>query len=353
MKKILFTCLMAAASGLFFGQSVYADNFDALTIGNVGTDITGATPGQGGWYTIAATTAANSAASNFQIVANNATHGKVLSILGSAGTTGTKQVNQNSKLVSVWGSRTAGNNVLQYEFDIFSGAATSSQNTGRIYLWDSVANKCLIGFSFNMTSKQHTLVAYSNPADVNGQAGNDDGNWGYTFNQALNANTWYKVGLAWDSVSGEISYKIIDESTGLVVLDEIYQGKGMGATPDLANIQVLAVPNSTVTSNTVAVNVLFDNIKLKATEMVDLLAVNDVTNSKLKVSMYPNPTSDFIKFDTSAKIDAVELYDLSGKSVDVQLKNNEVDVRKLQKGVYLVKVKMNDGSTSTNKIIKE
>ncbi len=352
MKKILFSCLLASTSSLFFSQSIFTDNFESLTLGNLGTDITGVTAGQGGWYITAATTAANSAASNFQVVNNTATHGKVLSILGSAGPVGTKQINQNDKLTSVWATRTPGNDILVYEFDIFSGAATTSQNTGRIYLWDGTdANKCVIGFAFNMATKQHTLIAYSDPAEVNGGTG-EVGNWGYTFNQALEANTWYKVGIGWDSVSGEIAYKLVNEATGEVILDEFYQGAGVGATPNLANIQVQAVPNSTVTTNTVASNILFDNISLKAANVIDLLAVNDVTNTKGNIGIYPNPTSDFLKFNTSSKVEAIQIYDISGKSVNAQLIDNQVDVRNLQNGVYLVKITTAEGASS-QKFIKK
>ncbi|PZU84154.1 MAG: hypothetical protein DI529_11680 [Chryseobacterium sp.] len=352
MKKILLLAGLVSAN-FYFTQSIINDNFESLTLGNLGTDITGTTPGQGGWYTTAATAAANSAASNFQVTNNDATHGKVLSILGSAGAAGTKQINQNNKLTSVWGTRTPGNDVLQYEFDVYSGVTTASQNTARVYLWDgSAANQCLIGFALNMATKQHTLIAYSDPAEINGQTGQQIGNWGYTFNTALDADTWYKVGLAWDSNTGEIGYKIINEKTGQVVLDEIFLGAAVGATPNLSNIQVLAVPNTTVTVNTVAANLIFDNIKLKATDSIDLLAVNDVASTKTNIGIYPNPTTDFLKFDTTAKIDAIQIYDISGKSVNAKLTDKQVDVRNLQNGVYLIKITTAEG-TSSQKFIKK
>lgn len=354
MKKILFSCLLASASGLFFGQSVFTDNFEAAILGNLGTDITGTTPGQGGWLITAATTASNSAASNFQVQANNAKHGKVLSILGSASNVGTKQINQNNKLTSVWGTRTPGNDILTYEFDVFSGAATTSQNTARIYLWDgSAANKCLIGFALNMTTKQHTLISYIDPAEVNPSETGEVGNWGFTFNAALAASTWYKVGIAWDSVTGEIAYKIINEATGAIVLDQFYQGSAAGADPNLANIQVQAAPGTTPpTANSVAATILFDNIRLKATNTVDLLAVNDVVKGKTSISVYPNPTSDYLKFDSTSKVNAVQVFDVSGKSVSAVLTDNQMDVRKLQNGVYLLKITTDEG-VSTQKFIKK
>lgn len=38
-------------------QVLYTENFDNLTLGDLGTDVTGTTPGKGGWYTTGATNA--------------------------------------------------------------------------------------------------------------------------------------------------------------------------------------------------------------------------------------------------------------------------------------------------------
>lgn len=97
---------------------------------------------------------------------------------------------------------------------------------------------------------------------------------------------------------------------------------------------------------------MFDNISLKATNTIDLLAVNDVVNTKTNIGIYPNPTTDFLKFDTNAKIDAVQVFDISGKAVNAQLIDNQVDVRNLQNGVYLLKITTAEG-TSSQKFIKK
>lgn len=352
MKKILFTCLLAASAGLF-GQSIISDNIESLTLGNLNTDITGTTPGQGGWYTVAPATAPNSAVTNFQIVDNGAPHGKVVSILGSNSTTGTKAINQNNKLTSIWPNRTPGNDILQYEFDVFSGPATASQNTARVYIWDATAaNRCLIGFALNQNTKQYTLIAYSNPCQINGDCTQADGNWGYTFNTALSESTWYKVGIAWNYTTGQIYLKVIDEASATVVADNEFQGAAASATPTLANIQVLAVPNTTVTSNTVGVDVLFDNISLKATDVVSLLGVSQENTPSAQIKLYPNPTSDYLTLQTSAKINSVQIFDMSGRAVAAKLNNQTIDVRNLAKGNYIIKIDSENGVTS-QKFIKK
>ena len=59
-------------------------------------------------------------------------------------------------------------------------------------------------------------------------------------------------------------------------------------------------------------------------------------NANKKVSVYPNPTSDYLKFTSQEKVKSVSVFDASGKNVTVNLSNNEVDVRNLAKGVYTV-----------------
>ena len=47
MNKTLFIGLILS-SGLFSAQVLESDNYNSYTLGNVGTEFTGTTPGQGG-----------------------------------------------------------------------------------------------------------------------------------------------------------------------------------------------------------------------------------------------------------------------------------------------------------------
>jgi hypothetical protein len=50
MKKLLLSVALLATS-LGFSQALQSENFNGLTVGNLTTDITGATAGQGSWFT--------------------------------------------------------------------------------------------------------------------------------------------------------------------------------------------------------------------------------------------------------------------------------------------------------------
>lgn len=80
------------------------------------------------------------------------------------------------------------------------------------------------------------------------------------------------------------------------------------------------------------------------------LAVSDV--SKAKLSVYPNPTSDYLKINTAEKVSSVEVFDVAGNKVSVNYDGSSVDVKSLAKGVYLVKVSFGS-EVMVQKFIKE
>ena len=80
------------------------------------------------------------------------------------------------------------------------------------------------------------------------------------------------------------------------------------------------------------------------------LAVTDV--SKAKMAVYPNPTSDYLKINTTAKVSSVEVFDISGKKVNAELEGTTVDVQKLEAGSYIIKINGAEGTT-TQKFIKK
>lgn len=80
-----------------------------------------------------------------------------------------------------------------------------------------------------------------------------------------------------------------------------------------------------------------------------------VQDSALKTKnslIYPNPTTDFVNIKTDSKINSVSVVDITGKTVNVKLQGNQVDVRELPVGNYLINIETKDG-ISTEKFIKK
>lgn len=83
------------------------------------------------------------------------------------------------------------------------------------------------------------------------------------------------------------------------------------------------------------------------------LSINNFFSVENKVIIYPNPTSNILKVETSLTIDKVEVYNVIGRKIDTLLfNNNEVDVSDLTPGIYLLKIH-SEGSIGAKKFIKE
>ena len=82
------------------------------------------------------------------------------------------------------------------------------------------------------------------------------------------------------------------------------------------------------------------------------LSTNDTTPKIKSLSIYPNPTKGELNIKTDKKIKTSTVLDVSGRAV-LSSTTQKVDLSFLPKGAYLVKVEFADGTTSTEKVIKE
>lgn len=82
--NIFFILTVLFATQLTSAQVLYSENFNNLTLGNVGTDDTGTVAGQGGWYTKSNTNSAPYVGNNdFKIIAEPG-RGNILEVIGPA-----------------------------------------------------------------------------------------------------------------------------------------------------------------------------------------------------------------------------------------------------------------------------
>ncbi|WP_306354015.1 T9SS type A sorting domain-containing protein [Flavobacterium sp. '19STA2R22 D10 B1'] len=338
MKKQLLSVVFCSFLLSASAQSLQTENFNSLPIGNIGTDITGTTPGQGSFLTFVGAGSGNANNSNFQVVANDATHQNALQITGSNVATGSRLMWKDG-LLEAWGTRTAGNNIIAIEFDFFTGPATTSKNAFRVVLYNEDSSQVLAGYNITMDTKVIQGILY---VDNNGTLGNYLLNLGAT-PVTLPANTWVKLGMSFNQTTGEVLWK----GPGI---DGGYDGAATGSEPAEVDFAVAAG-----TSNAVAGVGLFDNLTVKATDQDALLSVEDVVTSG-KFAMYPNPTKDIFTLEsTLSGINTIEVTDINGRTVKTVKANGvnqtQVNISDLTTGVYLVKVQTEAG-TSTKKIIK-
>ncbi|MGG7035535.1 MAG: peptide-N-glycosidase F-related protein [Flavobacterium sp.] len=68
-------------------------------------------------------------------------------------------------------------------------------------------------------------------------------------------------------------------------------------------------------------------------------------------SLYPNPTNDIIKIDTSDEVKTVTIYDILGKKILTQ-NSNKIDLTNVDPGAYLAVITFANGKTVSEKIIR-
>ena len=82
---------------------------------------------------------------------------------------------------------------------------------------------------------------------------------------------------------------------------------------------------------------VFTNFIETADEIVGIEDIKKVSIEKTSLSIYPNPARNFIRINTSQKIDKISIYDLQGRPVYQNTNSNSqnsIDISQLPNGVY-------------------
>jgi hypothetical protein len=351
MKKTLlylFLCVCSSA----FSQLLQSDNFNSLTIGNVGTVFTGASVGQGGWYTESSngatpTTSSNAGNSNFQIVSTgNSSNG--LQVQGPNGDKGARFL-WKAGLTDLWAARSSGNNIIEMEVDINPGAGTTtSENTFGIYLYNTGYSRTLAAFEVKAKTRELFLVAYSTPA------GQTVDNYIYPLAAApgiqLPSNTFSRIGISYNKTTGVVRIK----GPGLPVAGLTLNGSSSGSDPFEINIVSLS-GHTTAAPNSSSATVIFDNFISRASSTDTLLSTdsNVITNNTFTV--YPNPTSSILNISNpnNVEIKNISVVDINGRIVKSQSDSlSQINVSDLNAGVYFITIEAAEGKT-TKKFIKQ
>lgn len=354
--SVLFTLSLTA-----FSQTLDSENFNALTLGDIGTDLTGATAGQGG-FNIAAnngadpTTTTNAAASNFQIVTsgNNGTQGAQMTTPN-----GDKGVGFIFKsIASEWTGRTSGNDIVEIEYSFFTGGATTSRTPFRAIVYGTSGgnNVTIAGLEYNpQTRELYGLGRFTS----GGNTGNFIVNLGPTNSDLiLDPNTWYTMGFSYDSGTGRVRWKTSFNDTSATVSTASVVITGMVPTEiDFLSFGTAAVVGPpAIPANNSAMDYVFDDYMSKASASDTLLSVGDSEVETANVSLFPNPANDVITLKTDVSIKAVTVYNNLGQVVFAKNSNfsmlNEFDISNLKSGLYVMDIASLDGETQTKRFIK-
>ncbi|WP_428229499.1 DUF5074 domain-containing protein [Flavobacterium sp.] len=74
--------------------------------------------------------------------------------------------------------------------------------------------------------------------------------------------------------------------------------------------------------------------------------------TKLKLAIYPNPVAEILNIQTEDEILNVTVYDVSGKSIQTRVDNNQINVSNFTNGLYIINV-VTDKANYVQKFIKK
>ena len=170
-----------------------------------------------------------------------------------------------------------------------------------------------------------------------------------TFSVADGATDGTLVGTvtASDSDGDALTYAIKSGNTG----DAFLIGSSDGKLTVAKSTQVAYATNPTFTlSIEVSDGVLTASANITVNVTPDEEEVISGLNEKTNL-FYPNPATDQINFNVNDVEHAV-LYELSGKKI-MSTKKANMDISRLDKGIYLLKIQEKSGQIFSSKIIKE
>lgn len=359
MKKLLLLLLLSSSASLF-AQVLESENFNTLPIGNIGTDFTGLTPGLSGYLTAASngtapTTSTNAGNSNFQVVANGNNSSNGFQIISPNGDKGNRFMWKDG-FDLLWNARTTGNNIVELEYDFFTGPITDSRTQigMRVFGADGANTRSLVGFVYTTNTRVLSGVCYLNNGGTFGT---------FLVNLAtggliLDANTWYTIGCSYNTVTGQTLWKTSPTSPSTGLANTFWVPNLVPNEVDFVQVVVAAnaTANPPVPANTATSTIVFDNYLTRASNTDTLL--NNVTfaeDSLVTINLYPNPVNDILNINSKYTLNNISISDINGRVVrNTSLNGTEaqINIADLASGIYLLKVVTSDG-TVTKKVIKE
>tara|TARA_B100001057_G_scaffold402682_1_gene414680 strand:- start:7099 stop:7800 length:702 start_codon:yes stop_codon:yes gene_type:complete len=158
----------------------------------------------------------------------------------------------------------------------------------------------------------------------------------------------YEASSALASFSGVISFSYLESE-----LNDIPESNLVLEVLDTNGIWTSVTPNYDQSNNTLSYD--FTNLasfsKITASSEGSTLSVDPVAIAT-SVKVYPNPTTDKLFISSNSPQKAM-LFNLAGQMVLESLSTNELNVRDIPNGVYILNLENDAQQTSSFKIIKK
>ena len=141
------------------------------------------------------------------------------------------------------------------------------------------------------------------------------------------------IELTWDAVATATSYNV-------------YQGDNKVATVEEATYTVEGLEYNTEYCFTVtAVNEAGESEK--SAQVCEKTLGEGIEELSVSVNIYPNPVENVLFIETEAFVEAISIYTVTGTLIykEVDFNSNTIDVSEFNGGVYIMKIRTENGET--------
>lgn len=338
-------------SSLLNAQVLFTENFDNLTVGNLCTDLSGLSPGQNGWFTIAKNKVSNLCS---EVLPEN-NKGNVLKInLNGLNTFSDDNIKVfRNDIGNFWQLRNNNNNILKLSFDIF---LLSDNNSNSNYQNSSISiyneNEILVFFNYSSNNVRERITAWL-PKNRSLIEPSVDTTKFELLNHIHNTikpfnERWITAEIFIDYNYSKVYFSIpsMNYVSGHntffpLSLTNNFEGGGDGPVKIEFEASQEAVTN--------VPNIRYDNINLSALNVLPtyILSAEDLLSQKF--NLYPNPTNKTLNIINSENIlvNQIMVYDVTGKEISDKTFNNEseiqLNVENLANGTYFLNIHTNNG----------
>src|SRR5690606_3679450 len=371
---IIYTlCLLG---GSVQAQVLFSEDFNSYNTGDLGTihtlygqsNLTPTLPvsGQGGWFVVEQYSSPYT--NNYEVkIEAEVGRGNVLAFKDIPQAVSTTLQVFISKVIgseTLWSNRNAGNDILKFEYDLYTGniGASNIQSISTLSL-NKAKNS---GFNFPTTDIETMMASrYLHMVSANYIRNLDllkfFSNPEFKSLGTLSDNSWVSI----------IMY--IDYTTGYVYLEIPSMNKAIKSTtpipitPDIHGRILQPIDNITIGFGTdvtegngsrIPYFVKYDNLKMSAVNTLSALILDIDGFVSSKFNVFPNPVTDVITITNNENIgiEQIEVFDISGKTVKSQSYKMENEVQlnidNFASGTYLLHIKTHDG-TAVKKVVKK
>ena len=155
----------------------------------------------------------------------------------------------------------------------------------------------------------------------------------------------FVVASQWDSSDGNhlknTVYKYDNISNTWSILGGNFVSDGQASYNDLVVDNV---------NNYLVLTYTQGNTQVKRISLTSLLSVQDIKKDNLEI--FPNPTNGIIKIKGDAKIKSVEITNTVGQLLRNQSETQKIDLTSYPKGIYFVKINLENSKEIIKKVIK-